>query len=133
MRVSVGIIALVLALSSSIFAHEGHDKSPGAVAAPHGGQIQGTGDLYVEVLQNNGAVEIFLFSHDLKPISPSEAKVSGLVTLPKKTKGETITFKSVSDRYTTKIDSKGSHRFELALTISYKGKSEKTKFNIEPQ
>lgn len=128
------LFAFVTALQLvTAHAHEGHDKSPGAVAAPHGGMIQGTGELYVEVLQKSGAVEIFVYDHDLKPLPPKEAKVSGQVTLPKKPKGEAVKLEMQPDRFSTKIDAKGSHRFELGLTIVHREKTEKIKFNIEPQ
>lgn len=125
---------LVMAINSlTVSAHEGHDKSPGAVAAPQGGLIQSSGELYIEVVQKSGAVDIFAYTHDLKAISPKELKVSGQVVLPRKTKGETVKFEFLADRLTAKIDSKGSHRFELSLTVVHRNKTEKVKFNIEPQ
>lgn len=120
-------------LISSAGAHEGHDKSPGAVSAPHGGLIQSSGQLYVELVTKSDGVEIYAFDHDMKVVGPKEFKVSATMTLPKKAKGDPVKLSEQADGFLAKISAKGSHRYVLDLVLTYKGKSEKVKFNVEPQ
>lgn len=131
LTIAAGTFLLILITQAS--AHEGHDKTPGTVSAPHGGIIQKAGDLNLELLVNSGGAKIYPFDHDMKPIPLSELKFEGTVTLPKKTKGEPVSFESQEDHVSAKVDAKGAYRYTLNLTVTYKGKKEKAEFNLEPQ
>lgn len=127
------LIMILLALPTFSFAHEGHDKAPGAVNAPHGGFIQGTNELYLELVANSEGIKIYPLTHGLKPIALKEIQLDGKVSFPKKSKAETVKFDSTEDAFVAKVNSKGAHRYTLELNIAYQGKKEKTKFNVEPQ
>lgn len=127
------LILILLALPAISFAHEGHDKAPGAVSAPHGGLIQGTSEMYLELVASSEGVKIYPFTHNLKPIALKDIQLDGKVSFPKKAKSESVKFESAEDAFSAKVNSKGAHRYTLELNITYQGKKEKTKFNVEPQ
>lgn len=122
-----------LLLYGPVFAHEGHDKTPGAIAAPHGGAVQGTSSLYWELLSDSSGLKLYPLTHDLTPIEPKSISLSGTASFPKKPKAEPVTFAAQSDHFSAQVNSKGSHRYTLSLSFTYKGKKEKVKFQVEPQ
>lgn len=124
---------IFLFFSVEAFSHEGHNKTPGSLAAPHGGQIKGTSQLYLEVVPEASAVKIYPFDHDMKPVPLNEIKIDATMKLPKQKKSEKVIMNSSETFFEAKIDSKGSHRYNLDLKIDYKQKSEKISFNVEPQ
>lgn len=126
-------ILATLFFSFGVLAHEGHDKSPGAVAAPHGGVVQGTSHIYLELVTKSDGVHVFPFDHDMKLIPLKDVKLEGTMALPKKGKSEAVKFTPEGDAFTAKIDAKGAHRYTLDLSVVHGGKKEKVKFNVEPQ
>ncbi|HRO67577.1 MAG TPA: hypothetical protein PL182_08440 [Pseudobdellovibrionaceae bacterium] len=129
-----GILLLALSLCASPgHAHEGHDKTPGSKSAPHGGIIQGTNDLYLELLPTAEGVEIYPLDHDMNPVPLKNVKMKGTMTFPRKTKKEDVTFSDSGDKFLAKIDAKGAHRYTLDLSVTHDGKTEKLKFNVEPK
>ena len=116
----------------TVLAHEGHDKTPGAIAAPHGGVVQGTHSLYWELVSESEGVKLYPLTHEIIPIDPKEITLSGMATFPKKRKSESMTFKTESDCFSGNIDAKGAHRYTLELSFTYHGKKEKVKFQVEP-
>ena len=126
------ILAASTFLALSVFAHEGHDKTPGAMAAPHGGLVQGTTSLYLELVSVKNEVKIYPLDHDSKPLPVSDVKLESMMTLPRKTKAEKVSFMPQEDHFAATIDAKGAHRYELNIDVTYKGKKEKVKFNVEP-
>jgi len=127
--------ALLLAtlFSISAFAHEGHDKNPGTVAAPHGGVVQGTSQIYLELVTRKEGVVIYPFDHGMKPIPLKDVKLEGTMTLPRKTKAEAVKFSPEGDSFVATIDAKGAYRYTLNLSVVLGGKKEKLEFNVEPQ
>lgn len=132
MKTFLGIIATTLIAFSSL-AHEGHDKTPGALAAPHGGLIQGTSSLYLEMVTDKNDVKIYPLDHDSKPVPLNDVKLEAKMTVPRKGKSEKVNFMIHEDHYMATIDAKGAHRYQLDVEATYKGKKEKVKFNVEPQ
>jgi hypothetical protein len=114
------------------FAHEGHDKTPGSVTAPHGGQLKGTSQLYVELVPSTSGVKLYAVDHEMKSIAIKDVKIEGTVSLPKK-KAEKLTLKASESYLEAKVDAKGAHRYTLDLLVGYKGKTETVSFNVEPQ
>jgi hypothetical protein len=128
------LIALTFLIPiNSAFAHEGHDKTPGAVSAPHGGIMQDLEGIYLELLVDANGIKLFPYDHDQKPIPTKNVKLEGIASFPKKAKPETVNFTMDSEGFTAKVEAKGAHRYTLEVTVSYGGKKEKTKFNVEPQ
>jgi hypothetical protein len=77
-------------ISGPAQAHEGHNKAPGSVAAPHGGVIQGTASLYWELVNEAGGIKLYPLTHDMAPVPPKEISLTASVSFPKKPKAETI-------------------------------------------
>lgn len=115
------------------FAHEGHNKTPGALSAPHGGLIKGTDRYYLEVVTNQNEVKVYPLGHDMKPVSVASVKLDGKITIPRKNKSEAVKFSPKADYFSAIVDAKGAHRYELELSISKDGKIEKQNFTVEPQ
>ena len=59
MKRFIAVLAAAAIFSQMSFAHEGHDKTPGAVSAPHGGVVKGTDHLYLELVNETGGVKIY--------------------------------------------------------------------------
>lgn len=114
-------------------AHEGHNKTPGATAAPHGGMMKGTDSLYLELVGVKNGVKIYPLDHDSKPLPVGDVKITGTFVIPRKTKSETVNFKAEADHFSAVIDAKGAYRYDLAVTVTHGGKSEKLKFTVEPK
>ena len=129
------VLTLILALTiqAAALAHEGHDKTPGSIAAPHGGIVQGTSHLYLELVSSTEGVKIYPMDHDAKPVPLTDVKLEGSVTFPKKPKAEGIKFAAEGDAFVAKVAAKGAYRYTLNLNVEHKGKKEKAKFTVEPQ
>ena len=126
-------LAIAISFSGIALAHEGHDKTPGALAAPHGGLVQGTSEPYPDMPTDKNDVKIFPMDHESKPIALNEVKLNTTAKMPRKGKPEKVAFTEEGDHFKATVDAKGAHRYELNIEVDYKGKKEKVKFNVEPQ
>jgi len=126
-------VMMVMGIHQLGFAHEGHDKTPGSVAAPHGGVIQGTDQLYLELVNESGGIKIYPLTHETIAIPLKEVALQGSASFPKKPKADPVTFTPSDDHFAARVNAKGAYRYTLDLTVSYKGKKEKVKFQVEPQ
>lgn len=125
--------SLLVFLGATAFAHEGHDKTPGAGTAPHGGVIQGTDHMYLELVASGDDVKLYPLDHEMKAIALAQVKVDAKATFPKKAKGEPVKFSVEGDAFAAKIKANGAHRYTLDVSVSHDGKNEKAKFTVEPQ
>lgn len=121
------------AIALQLFAHEGHDKTPGSITALHGGKLKGTSQLYIELVSDSNGFKIYTTDHDLKTIAIKEVKIDGTVKLPKQKKVDKVIFNKSESFFEAIVDSKGSHRYTVDLKVYYKGKTESVSFNVEPQ
>lgn len=126
-------LMMVIGTYQMSFAHEGHDKTPGSVVAPHGGVIKGTNQLYLELVNESGGIKVYPLTHDSAPILLKEVTLQGSATFPKKSKAEPVSFIQAEDHFFAKVNVKGAYRYSLDLVVTYKGKKEKVKFQVEPQ
>lgn len=130
------IFALMAVVSLGVsqlgHAHAGHDKIPGDVQAPHGGTIQGTSHLYLELVNDASGIKLYALTHEMTPVAPTEVSVVATAQPPKKKK-EPVKFAVVDDHFEAKVDAKKVYRYTLEITATYKGKKEKAKFQVEPQ
>lgn len=114
-------------------AHEGHDKTPGYQSSRPGGTIKGTDHIYLELVSDQGSVKLYPMDHDKKPIPLSDIKMEGKMTIPRKNTTQVLKFTTQNDHIAAKVDAKGAHRYDLEVTVTHGGKSEKLKFSVEPQ
>ena len=130
---SVITVLAILLTGLSTFSHEGHDKTPGALTAPHGGQIKGTSQLYVELVSDASGFKLYTVDHDLKAIPVKDVKIDGSVKFPKKKQSDKLALNVSESFLESKVNAKGSHRYTVDLKVTYKGKTEGVSFNVEPQ
>jgi len=130
---SIITIIITLTIALTAISHEGHDKTPGSLTAPHGGQLKGTSLLYLELVSDSTGFKIYTVDHDLKMIPVKDVKIEGVVKWPKQKKSEKLTLSASESFLESKVDAKGSHRYTVELKVIYKGKTENVSFNIEPQ
>lgn len=121
-----------LAFIGTAFAHEGHNKTPGSIAAPHGGVIKGTNQLYIELVSDASGIKLYPLTHDLTAISTNDVKLVASSQVPKKKK-ENVKLSQVGDHYEAIVDAKGAYHYSFSLEVSYKSKTEKVLFQVEPQ
>lgn len=127
------LLLLILMLPVSfVNGHEGHDKTPGVLSAPHGGMIKGTDELYLEVVTSKKEIQLYPLDHDMKALPLSDVKIEAKMSLPRKKISESLKLESANDHLKAKVDAKGAHRYELEVHITHAQKTEKLKFNIEP-
>lgn len=128
------LLALViLALGTSVWAHEGHNKTPGALVSPHGGQIKGTSQLYLELVTDSQGLKLYTLDHDLKSLPANEVKIEGSLKWPRQKKSEKLNLAVQSSFFESKVDAKGSHRYTVDLKVTFKNKIESVSFTVEPQ
>lgn len=129
-------LAVTLSLGSfyesGTYAHEGHDKMPGAVQAPHGGTVKGTSHLYIELVNEASGIKLYPLTHEMASVTLKDVTIAGTAQAPKKKK-EPVKFTNADDHFEAKVDAKGAYRYTLELTTTYKGKKEKVTFQVEPQ
>ncbi len=130
---SLILISITLLITTTTYSHEGHNKTPGSISAPHGGKIKGTSQLYIELVSDSNGIKLYPMDHDLKSISPKEIKIKGTITFPKNKNKIPLSINPLELYFESKVDSKGSHRYTVELNIIYKGKTENINFNVEPQ
>lgn len=126
------LVALVFSFGI-VKAHEGHDKTPGLQPTRPGGIIKGTKQIYLELVSVEKGVKIYPMDHDQKPIPLSEVKIEGKMTIPRKNTGQELKFVALDDHFAAQVDSMGAHRYDLEISVTQGGKSERLKFSVEPQ
>ena len=125
------LVTLLIGLTA--FAHEGHDKTPGALTAPHGGQLKGTSLLYVELVSDATGFKLYTVDHDLKTIPTKDVKIEGTAKRPKQKQTEKLTLTSSESFLESKVDAQGSHRYTVDLKVTHKGKTEGVSVIVEPE
>ena len=128
------LLSLLLSscLGTVALAHEGHNKTPGVVQAPHGGVVQGTSQLYVELVNDASGIKLYPLTHDLAPVSPGDVAIVVTSQVPKRKK-EAVSLQAVEDHFEGKVEARDAYRYSLVVETTYKGKKEKVTFQVEPQ
>lgn len=124
------LLASILAGSMNVLAHEGHDQTPGALKAIHGGTVKPGKELNLEYVVSGTEVKLYPVSHEAKDVSAAEVKLTGTATLPKgKATPAKIEFKD--GVYVTNVDFKSAYRVEMNVTAETNGKKSTFKFQVE--
>lgn len=127
----LAIVASVI-LSHFSFAHEGHDHG-GGKAAPNGGQLFGTKILDLELLTSGNTVRLYPLDENMKAVPTDQVQLVAKMKLPRKKETQDVKFSAEKNYFSAEINSQGAHRYELEIKVSYKGKTETVKMNVEPQ
>lgn len=129
---SLSLFFLAFFFVFSAGAHEGHDKTPGNLAAPNGGKIKGTSQFYVELVSNPNGFKAFITDHDMKPVNPKDVQATATFKLPKQKVAQPLALAISDNSFESRVDAKGAHRYALEIQLMSKGKTEKVTFNVEP-
>lgn len=124
------IFTALLISSLNIFAHEGHDQTPGSLKANHGGTVKGGKELNLEYVISGNELKLYPASHEGNDLAPTHVKVAGTAKLPKG-KAENLKIEIKNGAFTTPIDFKSAYRIEVVATAEYKGKKDTFKFQVE--
>lgn len=129
------LILSLLLIAGVAFAHEGHDHDkPVTIKAPKGGLIKGLEKTYVEVLETNGVVNVYLYDKNLKPKNTKGFKVSVAAKLPRKDKQQSLELKTLEDSFKANFNP-NTHRYTLIVSIvdPATGHDDKLNYIIEPK
>ena len=124
------ILAILLLISVSLFAHEGHDDAPGAIKANHGGTVKAGKEINLEYVVSGSEVKLFPVSHEGKDLTAAEVKLTATAK-PPKGKAEAVKVESKDGAYVAMVDFKGAYRTEMNVDTDVKGKKSTFKFQIE--
>lgn len=124
------ILASLLLGSISLFAHEGHDETPGAIKANHGGVVKKGKDINLEYVVAGEEIKLYPVSHDGKDFAASEVKLTATAKLPKE-KAEALKLETKDGVYVAKVDFKGAYRIEIVVNADNKGNQSTFKFQVE--
>lgn len=123
-------MAAVGLMSTVSFAHEGHDVTPGALKAAHGGVVQAGKEINLEYVTSGAEVKLYPLSHDGGDVSATKIKLSGTARSPKG-KEEPLKLSLKEGAYVAQIDFKGAYRVEVKVTADVGGKKDSFKFQVE--
>lgn len=138
MRKLFTAFTMIMLVSFSSFAHEGHDHGTGQVQPTKGGVIQKAGDLYLEVVGSKSDLKIYPLkqtgkeSKTLTPVSLNDVKLAATYSLPRG-KATPVTLTKSSDHFLGKISAGSSHRYEVKLKIESGAMKDEITYQIEPQ
>lgn len=124
------IVALIFTGSIGIFAHEGHDKTPGTLKANHGGVVKPGKLINLEYVVTGDSLTLYPATHEGTDLKPTDVKLSATAKLPKG-KAEPVKLEIKGDAYTAQIDFKGAYRAELQVIALSQGKETTFKFQVE--
>ncbi len=124
------ILFAVVLVSTSSFAHEGHDHAPGTIKSNHGGVVRAGKFINLEYVVTNNEVKLFPLSHDGKDLTSIEVKLSATTKLPKG-KSEVVKVESKDGAFVAKVDFKTAYRVEMTVDAEVKGQKSNFKFQVE--
>jgi hypothetical protein len=116
--------------ATSAMAHEGHDETPGALKANHGGVVKSGKQINLEYVVAGTEVKIFPVGHKGEDLPLSTIKLSGTVKSPKG-KEEPFKLEQKDGAFLGIVDFKGAYRVEVKLEADVLGKKDNFKFQVE--
>ena len=122
---------LVLLISVTAFAHEGHE-APVSLKPNHGGVVKGGRIINLEYVVLNDEVTFYPTTHDGKALTATDVKLTATAKLPKG-KAQPVPLEIKNDVFTTKVDFKDSYRVEYVVSADLGGKVSSFKIQVEKQ
>ncbi len=124
------IFTTVLLLALNLFAHDGHNQTPGSLKANHGGTVKTGKEINLEFVVAGNELKLYPASHEGADLAPTEVKLSATGKLPKG-KPEALKIESKNGVLVAPIDFKTAYRIEVIATTEHKGKKDTFKFQVE--
>lgn len=109
------IVSLFLA-NLCLFAHEGHDKVPGANQGLYGGVVAGNSRYFLELVNESGNIKIFPMTHEKKTVDPKSLKIKIKAINPQK-KPLPASVVEGKDHFVVKVVAQGSYRYTIIVDI----------------
>lgn len=120
------LILITFTLSSSIFAHEGHDSA--TAKSLYGGVVKKTKNAFVEVLQDE-TIEIYVSNHDYKSIVSPKLEIKAVAEIKGKKLPLKLELKKTN--YVVVTDLSKEKHFKLNVILKSDGKEETVAFPLE--
>jgi len=124
------IFTTVLLSALNLFAHDGHNQTPGLLKANHGGTVRAGKEINLEFVVAGNELKLYPASHEGADLASSEVKLTATGKLPKG-KAETLKIESKNGAFVAPIDFKTAYRIEIIATTEHKGKKDTFKFQVE--
>ncbi len=128
-------LALLVCSAGQTFGHAGCHKAPGEHAAPHGGLLEHTEHILVELVDTENPMEIYVLDGDLKPLPTSKAKVKASIELPRRSRASAqVQLEDKGSHHAAFVTTKGRlHRYTLVVEVTEEdGHIETVRFQVEP-
>lgn len=125
---------LSLAMASSLLAHEGHKEA--SLKSMHGGIVKKTTNTFIEVVQLEGEVQIYVRDHDNNAVDGGKLTLTGEFKDSKK-KIEALNVKYENGKYFKVLNNtKNQNFFSVLVKMNGKHKNinitnEQAAFNLE--
>ena len=121
------IVTLLTFTSVLAIAHEDH--SAATIKSLHGGVVKKSASTFVEVIQEEGKIEIYVSSHDYKNLVSPKLEVSAFADV----KGKKIPLKlnPTKSNLLVVTDLKKEKHFKLNVILKIAGKDEVVVFPLE--
>jgi hypothetical protein len=132
LTMSLTLTTALITLDPAI-AHEGHNMAPQGLSAPHGGQLKGTSQLYLELVADTSGFTLYTVDHTLQSIPIKNVKITGVLKLPKQKQTKKLNLLPSDNSLTAKVDTQGLYRYIAEFKVNYQGKTETVSFNVEPE
>lgn len=127
------ILAFILTLSVTSFAHEGHDHGSGQVQPQKGGVVKSLETVHLEMVNLGKEIRIYVYDKDVKPQPTKNYPLTAKVQLPRQKQTQDLKLEVKDTYWTTQFDPKGAHRYDLILNIEQGGHKDAVKFTVEPK
>ncbi len=124
------LLMIFTIFSFSLFAHEGHNQTPGSVKSKHGGVVSLGKQLNLEVLVNGTNITLYPLSHESVDLKSTEVKIEAKAK-PRKGNAYPVIFKAEKLGFSADVDLKGLNRVEIEINVEFSGKSDKFKVQVE--
>lgn len=121
------IFSLLVFLSATCFAHEGHDNS--SLKSQYGGMIKRSANYYTEVVQEGSAWQVYVMDHSYKISKDKTLLVSAEVVTKDSKKNQPLNMKQDFFEFTPVL--KNEKHFKLNVSLKNKNITENVEFNLE--
>lgn len=121
---------ILISLSISGYAHEGHNQAPGSLKSLHGGTVQAGKQINLEVIVSGTTLTIFPEAHEGKDL-PAKDVVIEAKAAPKKGKPYAVKFTPAKEGLTATVDLAGANRLPVTISTTVQGKTDKFLVQVE--
>lgn len=124
------ILISAIFINLPLFAHEGHDQTPGLNKASHGGTVLAGKEINLEYIVAGNEVKLYPVSHEGKEVPSDKVKITATAKAPKgKIENLPVSFKDGA--FLVSVDFKNAYRVEVNVSTETNEKKDSFKFQVE--